>query len=396
MRRREAITTGGIVLITGCAGNTPETDADTSESNTTDTDTADTNTTDVQSQPEEEEKTVLTISNVSVSDPVKQGSNIVVSAEINTTTNATVTADLTTVNSSKITSTQTTVTPETKDVTIELSIPNDAIPGEGTARVVVQAGNISDQSTIPVTISEVIPEWKKPFNVATKRVKKYLNDFAAEGSEAEDRTILDTTISSGFGSAGTFVLSEADEAAFNALEEVDGGNQNARGQIQRLRSEISMLRELDNTQESVCELFPQVQDGRITGSYFETVEPVRKKQKQLSKSISNLNPIVGTLYKKKVTQMDEEINAVNNMIAPIEDFRSAQDSYDSQSYGAAANQAQVVQSQIQSVINDINTPTAYPPTDSVDEDFVSAIESWETKALNLQQKAAEKQSESGY
>lgn len=393
MHRREAIAISGLVLFTGCTDTSPESDS----SGNTNTTTDESENTTTENDPSKNLQSSVKINNVSAPNSVEQNNQLEVITEINSTTDTTVTTSLITQNGTEITSTSDTIDANDTSISLQLSIPADAQPGNSTLQVSARGDGASDQVTTNLSVAEFIPEWKQLYKDSVAKTEAFLTTFADVGTTTSNPTILSTSISSGYSLNGRQQLEEAGDLAWEAFDE------SANTQTRRLRSEINMLEQLTSTQSAVCDLmgdlrtFLDVVSG--AGPFFDDeltdqLETARDNQKTLSDDVSDLNPIVGENYGLKVEQLNSEINAVENMLDPSEDLHSAQKSFRDEDYDAAANQASVAESGFDIIINRVNSEDSYPPTDDVDNEFVSLIQDFKLEAIDLESRAVSQQADS--
>lgn len=394
-RRNALLTIGAVVPVAGCTSTSEVNEENETgigneskpvsgkSSNETDSETETT-----ENPPE------INITEINAPESILKGSDFMVTTTINTDTNATITTEAIDENGETIAG-QSTQINQTGEQVISLShtLGRVAAVGNGTIYVRATAGSVTEQASSEITITA---DWKVAFTNARDNLDQFLSEFAA-ASSINDPTILDNTIST-TGGANTGLLFEAEDLAFEALEGVPDSNDSFQNKIQRVRSEIGVVKEMENLQASVSDIYSQLQGSIDPVSYpqfdDDTLDNLDTQQVRFSNSVSDLNPIVGSRYEQKAEQFASELESIDKIFNAVENTSSAQFDLERERYDNAFDSAKSAKSTFETVIENISDPEAYPPTDRVDQSFVTHVEEWKSAANEIQlSAAAEQQSE---
>lgn len=401
MKRREIIICGSTVFFAGCATTTEESEPRTNTSDTQNESSASepSNTTDTEQQSEQPDPTV-SITNTTVPDERTQGEPARVSVRVNTTTRTTLNATLYTANGTVADYQSDSISPDTSNTSLILSVPQDTHPGDSTVRITARGNGVTDEASGSLEIVKFIPESEKLYNDALDKTEEFLNIFSTVDSASSNPTILDTSISSRYTTAGTDVWFDAKELIDEAQNEDSSGQK-----VEQLEDEIDMLQTLYRTQQKQTELFNLLTDevdqviGSTPGTQSireSTVSPVREQYNTLLEDVSDITPIVGENYNKKLTQIDSEIRVFERLIDPLSDLHDALfiiwESYN-EDYAEAESKAGVAESTIDNIIEDVSDQNSYPPENEVDNEFVSLIRELKQGAVDAESEAIRQQSE---
>ena len=275
-----------------------------------------------------------------------------------------------------------------QSITLSSSPSRQAALGNGSIRVQVTSGSITEQSTSQVTITA---DWQEAFTDAKENLGQFLSEFAAVSS-IDKPTILDTTISVDYTNEGRELLTDAEDLIFEALDGVPDSNDSFRNKIQRLRSEIGVARDMSSLQGNLSYIFSESQDKLDSESTIppdvDRINEAESEQGDFYAKVLELNPIVGSRYEDKAEQFESELESVDDVFTGIRELTTARNVLDDESYDAAFNSARSAKSTFETVVGDINSSESYPPTDRVDQTFVDHVEEWESAANEVQLNAA--------
>ena len=275
-----------------------------------------------------------------------------------------------------------------QSITLSSSPSRQAALGNGSIRVQVTSGSITEQSTSQVTITA---DWQEAFSDAKENLGQFLSEFAAVSS-IDKPTILDTTISVDYTNGGRELLTDAEDLIFEALDGVPDSNDSFRNKIQRLRSEIGVARDMSSLQGNLSDIFSESQDKLDSESTIppdvDRINEAESEQGDFYAKVLELNPIVGSRYEDKAEQFESELESVDDVFTGIRELTTARNVLDDESYDAAFNSARSAKSTFETVVGDINSSESYPPTDRVDQTFVDHVEEWESAANEVQLNAA--------
>jgi len=275
-----------------------------------------------------------------------------------------------------------------QSITLSSSPSRQAALGNGSIRVQVTSGSITEQSTSQVTITA---DWQEAFSDAKENLGQFLSEFAAVSS-IDKPTILDTTISVDYTNGGRELLTDAEDLIFEALDGVPDSNDSFRNKIQRLRSEIGVARDMSSLQGNLSYIFSESQDKLDSESTIppdvDRINEAESEQGDFYAKVLDLNPIVGSRYEDKAEQFESELESVDDVFTGIRELTTARNVLDDESYDAAFNSARSAKSTFETVVGDINSSESYPPTDRVDQTFVDHVEKWESTANEIQLDAA--------
>lgn len=391
-RRGALLTIGATLPVAGCTG-TSDTDGEIEnrESNKSKS-VPDTGTNETDSDTESKEpQPEINITETNTPESILKGSNFEVTTTINTDSNVTITTEAIDENGKTIAGRTKQINQTGEQViTLSHSLSRVAALGNGTIYVRATAGSVTEQASSDITITA---DWKIAFTNARENMEQFLSDFAAVSSVNEP-TILDNTISTS-GGVGTSLLIEAEDLAFEALEEVPDSNGSSRNKIQRLRSEIGVAKEMKRIQDSISGIYSQLQEGVDSVRYpqleEDTLDNLDTQQIRFSNSVSDLNPVVGSRYERKAEQFELRLENIDNVLNAIEDASSAQYDLERERYDSAFTSATSAKSRFETILEKLNDPETYPPRDRVDQSFIGHIEEWKSAANEIQLSAAAEQ-----
>jgi hypothetical protein len=397
MRRRSLLTAGAIFALSGCT-------SDSSENGETSNDDADVSNENNQSVSGEStvDETVTEIVDISAPSTVEQGGSFDIDVTVSATSSSTVTAQLLDGDGGVIAEGSSDVDGDGETtVTVSLSIPRDAASGNSTLTATVDDGSTSDESTVTIAIAEVLEDWQRYYRDAEENVRQFLNDFSAVGSDSEDATILDTTLTDEFPSSRlSRYLAEADSLLGDARLETSPGT-SSRKRIERLRNETTALQSLSDCQDSSSEAYSLLEDtleeyrndGNLNSEIDRVYTEAQDEFDEFTNLLSDLNPIVGSHYEEKADQLDSELDVLDRIIGALAPLFSARDAYESEFYGLAFDRAQPARQDFEDAVEDLEDAEAYPPTDQVNQEFLDLAEEWVDEADEIERSSSGRQTE---
>ena len=287
-----------------------------------------------------------------------------------------------------------------QSVSLSPTLSFNPTTGEGTIRVRVETDSGGQEDATQFEIITPPEDWEKPLQEARESLGRFFDTFAAVGSESEDRTILDTTITDDYSIEGTGELAEADNQAQEALGEATG-EQDIREDIRQLRREISFCQDLTDLQGDICEIWPLLEDDLesiqdestpsedIDGKYND----VDEHYEDVSEELDEFEPTIGELYGEKIAQIKGELDIVDRMINAITAIGSARENYDAEFYGTAFDRAQSARRDFGNIARDLDRENHYPPDDAINETFRNHVEEWQAEADKLEREAQDRETD---
>jgi len=392
-RRKALMTVGAAVTITGCTNTS--TPSESRAPNETEASNGSENNKSGSDGTSSEPQATIEITAVEVPESIVKGSDFDIVTTISTDTSVTLTLEAFDANDESIAeqSTQINQTGE-QSITLSTSVSRQAALGEGSVRVRATGGSVTRESTSQITITA---DWQVAFTDAKENVEEFLAEFTAVSS-VDEPTILDTNVSADYTNEGRSLLTDAEDLAFDALEGVPDSNNSFRNKAQRLRSEIGVARDMSTLQEQLSDIFSEAQGQLDSDSYSrpnnDRVSETESQRSEFSATVSDLNPVVGSRYEAKSEQFESELESMDSVFSGIRELATAQNALDRENYDTAFSSAQSAKSTFETVVEEINSPESYPPTDRVDQTFVELVEELESTANDMQlSAAAEQQSE---
>ena len=386
-RRKLLLSVGAIttVVTAGCTDTSSQGEnTETNETETPDEPQSNESDSDINSS-----EPTIEITTIQAPETITKGSNFDVTTTITTDTEATLIFEALDKNGESVAKQdiQLNETGE-QSITLSLSLSRRAALGNGSTRVRVTSGSVTEVSTSQVTITA---DWQEAFTDAKENLEQFLSEFAAVSS-VDEPTILDTTISVDYTNEGRELLTDAEDSAFEALGGVPDSNSSFRNKVQRLRSEIGVARDMSSLQGNLSDIFSESQDKLDSESTIppdvDRINEAESEQGDFYAKVLELNPIVGSRYEDKAEQFESELESVDDVFTGIRELTTARNVLDDESYDAAFNSARSAKSTFETVVGDINSSESYPPTDRVDQTFVDHVEEWESAANEVQLNAA--------
>jgi len=240
MNRRELLATGMLLAVAGCTESADEPTDD--PSNETDQSEPDDSEEPEDTNESTESDTAIEIASIDAPDTVGQTELFDVSVTVSSNEPGDVAVTLVDANDETVDEASTEITGEGEEtVTVSLSV-GDSVPAEeSTIRVIADNGSESAESSTSITITSLEADWEAPFEEAKASINAFLDDLTSAGSEADDRTILDTTISDSYdGLEGSGIISDAEGESRDAYNEAKPDS-DTRARMDRLRDEVSLL-----------------------------------------------------------------------------------------------------------------------------------------------------------
>jgi hypothetical protein len=270
--------------------------------------------------------------------------------------------------------------------------------GNGTIRVQATDGDVTQEASADIEIVRLPPDWEQPFEDAQRNIQRFFDAYAAVGSDNDDATILETTISDGYSNQGSGNLRTAEDEAWEAFSEASG---NARQRMDRLRDEVAFLKELQTLQSQACEIFSlfetelenfQNGDG-LSGAVDTQYQTASSTHQQVADTLEGLDPVVGADYEAKVEQIGSELEIVDLMINAMTAVFSARSAFNEEIYGIAFDRAQSARRDFGLAVRDIENEGTYPPEDALDTTFRDHAETWQSEASEIENEASGRQTE---
>jgi hypothetical protein len=397
-RREIMISLGGMVAIAGCTSSDQQPDTETP----TDSNQTSGNDTEPESPDTDEPPTPsINITKISAPETAQQAERFDVTATITADVATTITGEAIAVNGETVAEESVEIDSDGEQTaTLSLVVGSQAPTGNGTIRVRAINGSVTQEASTDIEIVRIPPDWKDPFDEAKAKLEQFLDTYAAVGSESDDATILDTTISDGYSGEGNPLLYDADNLAGEALEEVNRGT-DAGQRITRLRDEVDFLNELYDLQSETCTIFPLLEtelerfrnDRDRTFNVDDKYQTVSKTHQQVSDTLDGTNPVVGSNYEAKLDQIEAELEIVDLMITAIVAVFSARNNFNAEFYGTAFDRAQSARRDFGLAVRDIDDEGAYPPNDAIDTAFRDHAEAWQAEASKIENEAAGRETE---
>ena len=394
-RRRILISAGGIVAIAGCTGG--EQQPEEGETNNS-TQSAGSDSESNTSEPDEPAANIE-ITSVSAPETVEQGELVDVTVTVTGDVIPTVTAEAVDVNGETIAEDSI----ETEDVgeqtvTLSLGLGAQVPTGNSTIRVRATNGTTTTESSADIEIVRIPPDWQDPFEEAKTNIEQFFSKYAAVGSESDDATILDTSISDGYSNEGSGNLQTAEDLAWEAFSEAEGG---ARQRMDRLRDEVAFLMELRDLQSQTCTIFSLFEtelerfrgDQPLSGEVDSQYQTVSDTHQQVSNTLEGLDPVVGADYEAKLDQIEGELEIVDLMINAMSAVFSSRNFFNEEFYGTAFDRAQSARRDFGLAARDIGDEGTYPPNDAIDTPFRDHAEMWQAEASEIENKSSGRQTE---
>lgn len=402
-RRKALFTLGAAISVAGCADTSDtETPSKTGEANESES-RGETNTNETESDTDSGgSPATIEIGNIETANTAEMGSYLDVTTTVNTDTETTVTVEIIDQNGEAVGEASTDIN-ATGEQTVTLSaIPaTTSATGNGSVRVQATSGTVSKEASSEVEIVAPPEGWEQPLEDTKTSIEQFLNKYAAIGSESGDSTILDVTISDPYADNNdTGDLFDAEDHASEARSEATG-NDDAIQKTRRIRDEIRFLKELDDLQEEASDIWPLLQteleefrgDRNISGDLDPQYNTASDIHDTASTSLDEFNPIVGSNYKQKLTQIEAELDIVDRMINAITAVFSARNNFEQGFYGTAFDRAQSARRDFDLAVRDIEDEGNYPPEDSIDQEFRDHAQEWKKEANQIEEEASNRETE---
>jgi hypothetical protein len=402
-RRKALLTLGAAVSVAGCTDTSDTADSsETGESNESELQ-KETNNKETESDTNSTNSpATIEISSIDAANTAEMGSYLDVTTTVTTDSDTTVTVEITDQSGESVGEDSTEIN-ATGEQTVTLSaIPaTTSATGNGSVRVQATSGSVSKEVSTKVEIVAPPEGWEQPLENTKRSIEQFLEKYAAIGSESDDSTILDVTISDPYADNNdTSDLFDAEDHAREARDEATG-NDNAIQKTRRIRDEIRFLKELDDLQQASSDIWPLLQteleefrEGRdISGDIDPQYSTASDTHETVSTSLEELNPIVGSSYEQKLIQIEAELDIVDRMINAITAVFSAQNNLEQEFYGTAFDRAQSARRDFDLAVRDIEDETNYPPEDDIDEEFRDHAQEWKEEASRIEKEASNRETE---
>jgi len=400
MNRRELLATGMLLAVAGCTESADEPTDD--PSNETDQSEPDDSEEPEDTNESTESDTAIEIASIDAPDTVGQTELFDVSVTVSSNEPGDVAVTLVDANDETVDEASTEITGEGEEtVTVSLSV-GDSVPAEeSTIRVIADNGSESAESSTSITITSLEADWEAPFEEAKASINAFLDDLTSAGSEADDRTILDTTISDSYdGLEGSGYISDAEGESRDAYNEAKPDS-DTRARMDRLRDEVSLLEGLRVCQRETCAVFEKLEaelegfrnGDSLSGEVDEQYNIALDEVDNLSTLVEETEPVIGDDYGTKIDQIEGELEIVDRMINALTAIFSARNNFEAELYGTAFDRAQSARRGFERAVDDIDDEATYPPEDSVDETFRDHAAEWENEASEIENGASGRQTE---
>lgn len=402
-RRKALLTLSAVVSVAGCTDTSDTVDtSETGESNGSKSQ-SETNNNETESDPNSTDSSAtIEISNIDVANTAEMGSYLDVTTTVTTESNTTVTVEIIDQSGESVGEDSTEI-----NATGEQTVTLSAIPaftsatGNGSVRVQATSGSVSKEASAELEIVAPPEGWEQPLENAKQSIEQFLERYAAIGSESDESTILDVTISDPYADNNdTSDLFDAEDHAREARDEATG-NDNAIQKTRRIRDEIRFLKELDDLQQASSDIWPLLQteleefraDRDISGDIDPQYSTASDTHETVSTSLEELNPTVGSNYEKKLLQIETELDIVDRMINAITAVFSARNNFEQGLYGTAFDRAQSARRDFDLAVRDIENGTNYPPENAVDKEFRDHAQEWKEEASRIEKEASNRETD---
>jgi hypothetical protein len=400
-RRKALLTVGAVISVAGCSDASDTEGSSENESTNRSESQGETSTNETESDSGESPATIE-IGNIETANTAEMGSYLDVTTTVTTDTETTVTVEIIDQNGEAVGEASTDIN-ATNEQTVTLSaIPaTTSATGNGSVRVQATSGSVSKEASSEVEIVAPPEGWEQPLEDTKTSIEQFLDKYAAIGSESGDSTILDVTISDPYADNNdTGDLFDAEDHASEARSEATG-NDDAIQKTRRIRDEIRFLKELDDLQEAASDIWPLLQtelegfrdDRNISGDLDPQYNTASDTHDTASTSLDEFNPIVGSNYEQKLTQIKAELDIVDRMINAITAVFSARNNFEQGFYGTAFDRAQSARRDFDLAVRDIEDESNYPPEDSIDEKFRDHAREWKEEANQIEEEASNRETE---
>lgn len=393
MRRRRLLFSGFVFALSGCT-NRLRGDEDRRD------DVSPTNQERNESEPDIEERPDANLEIVRVDAPTiaRQFSQLEVTVTLVGNVEAVATVSVSLLNLANETvareTIRTTISGE-ETITASLPVTEEISDEETTIHVEAASEAVSDEASTSITITTPNPDWQDPFEAAAESITAFLDDLAAAGSDAENRTILDTTITDEYRGYGMReYLAAAEQQAIEAYNETNHGTA-ARARMHRLRDEVKLLESLRTCQRETCETFSELEDelqrfktgDNLSGAVSSQSRIAQHELRELSGLVSEANPVIGSEYESKVAQIDGELELIGRIVDSLTTIFIARNQLDSDMPDSAFDYAQSASHDFEDILRDIQIEDTYPPVHSSDDDLAAHVEEWQQEAVEIERQA---------
>lgn len=402
-RRKALLTLGAAISVAGCTDTSDTQDSSENESSNETEAQAETNNNETESNTDSSEPSAtIEIDSVDVSNTAEMGAYLDVTTTVATDADTTVSVEIIDKNGESVGETSTTINASGEQTVTLSPIPSTAsTTGNATVRVRATSGSVSEEASSEIEIVAPPEGWEQPLEDAKRSVQQFLEKYASIGSESADGTITAVTLSDPYSENNdTGDLFDAEEHAGEAREEATG-NDDAIQKIRRIRDEIRFLKELDDLQEDASDLWPLLQteierfreDRSISGDLDPQYSTASDTYETVSTSLEELDPIVGSNYEQKLSQIESELDIVDRVINAITAVFSARNNFDAELYGTAFDRAQSARRDFDLSVREIEDEANYPPEDSIDNEFRDHVQEWKEEASQIEKEASNRETE---
>jgi len=391
MRRRRLLFSGFVVMLSGCTSRLRD-GGDQSD------DVSSTSEDQTESEPDLDERPDANLEIVQVDAPTiaRRLSQLEVTVTLVGNVEAVVTVSLFNPANEAVAreNIQTTISGE-ETITASLPVTEEISDEEIAIHVEAVSESVSDEASTWTTITTSNPDWQDPFEAAAESITAFLDDLAAAGSEAENRTILDTTITDEYRGYGMKeYLDTAEEQAIEAYNETSPRSA-ARERMHRLYHEVKLLEPLRICQRETCETFSELEDelqrfrngDNLSGEVSNQSRIAQSRLNELSSLVNTTNPVVGSAYEAKVAQIERELELIDRIVDGLTTIFIARNQLDSE-IDLAFEHAQSSSTVFEDIIRDIQAEDTYPPKNSFDNEFAAHIEEWQDEAVEIEKQAS--------
>lgn len=375
-RRLLGLVAGGtVVSLAGCTEEDEQPEPEDADENIDNDDPTDDN--DPEPVEDDDGPQTLSITNVDAPGTGEQGENIEIEVSVNTEAEYSVAVGLFDNLDDDEPREEDSVTVEDPDETtvlLEISMHRHASTGEKNLLITAESDGVEVTETQSFEVLEGPEAWELHLDRAIGHLEDMLDDVASN-ADGDEPTLIDVTMTDSGVELGDYrfdQISDAEDKIWDAKSAVDS-NTPGRETIDIVEKELDQLKILVGIQEELQTFYGELEDAlELVIEERQTTPGLRDSYIEIENEFDEMVDIDVEEYsvehdiETKIDQFETEIEILDLHIAAISDLYT--------SFGPEG--ALDARRGFDDVLDLVDNPDTYPPTDSTDEDLVDHVEGW--------------------